>query len=200
MTKYAKVKAIQMIDHLRKICLGTHGVDILEFQDQMRELHLKVDSIPEYIETMEKAQGQSERAEDKIEDSMMVNIATKVMLSTERFSKANNDWEDLPKKERTWAKWKTMYRDADNKTKVKKKARGAQFGGLVKKTALVTHTDEESSHKKDPVILEELEGCFDSVVMAAVTGKESIEALLKNNTLLTKINAKLSAVIKPQAA
>ena len=48
----------------------------------MRELHLKVDSIPEYIEAIEKTQDQSERAENKIEDSM---------LSTEHFLKANND-------------------------------------------------------------------------------------------------------------
>ena len=55
MTKYAEVKAIGMINHLRKTCLGTHEVDILELQDQMRELHLKVDSIPKYIEAMDKA-------------------------------------------------------------------------------------------------------------------------------------------------
>ena len=42
----------------------------------------------------------------------------------------------LAKAERTWPKWKTMYRDADNKAKVKKKARSAQFGGLANKTAL----------------------------------------------------------------
>ena len=54
--------------------------------------------------------------------------------------------------------------------------------------------------KKEPVTLEELEGCFDSLVTAAVTGKDSIEALLKNNTLLNKTNTKLSAVIKAQAA
>ena len=41
-----------------------------------------IDSIPEYIENMEKLQEQSERADNKIEDSM---------LSTEHFLKANND-------------------------------------------------------------------------------------------------------------
>ena len=58
-TKYAEVKTIDMIRYLRKTALGTHKVDILELHDQMRELHLKVESIPEYIEVieaMEKAQ------------------------------------------------------------------------------------------------------------------------------------------------
>ena len=47
-----------MTDHLRKTCLGTREVDILELKDQMRELNLKINSTPEYIETMEKAQKQ----------------------------------------------------------------------------------------------------------------------------------------------
>ena len=39
--------------------------------------------------------------------------------------------------------------------------------------------------KKEPATLEELEGCFGSPATAAATGKDSIESLLKNNTLLT---------------
>ena len=64
-----------------------------------------------------------------------------------------------------------MYRDADNEVKVKKKARGAQFRGLVNKTALAAQANEESSPKKESVTLEELEGCFDSLATAAVTLK-----------------------------
>ena len=93
-----------------------------------------------------------------------------------------------------------MYRDAHNKANVKKKACGSQFGGLANKTALAMQANEESSPKKEPDTLEKLEGWFDSLTTTDVTGKDSIEALLKNNTLLTKTNAKLSAVIKLQAA
>ena len=34
---YAKVMAMEMIEHLRKPCLGTHEVDILKIQDGMRQ-------------------------------------------------------------------------------------------------------------------------------------------------------------------
>ena len=84
-----------------------------------------------------------------------------------------------------------MYRDADNKVKVKKKARGAQFGGLANKTAPLTQANAANSTKKEPFTLEELEGYFDSLATAALTGKESIKSLLKNNTLLTKTNAEM---------
>ena len=130
----------------------------------------------------------------------MLNIATKAMLSTERYAKTNDDWEDLSKTERTWPMWKTMYREADNKAKAKKKARGAQFEGLANKAAPPAQANVANAPKKEPVTLEELEGCFDSLATAAVTGKDLIEGLLKNNTLLTKTNAELSAVIKAQAA
>ena len=93
-----------------------------------------------------------------------------------------------------------MYRGADNKAKAKKKARGAQFGRLANKIAPPGQANVASAPKKEPVTLEELEGYFDSLATAAVADKNSIESLLKNNTILTKTNVKLSAVIKAQAA
>ena len=100
-TIYAESTALELIEHLYKTCLGTHEIDVLDLQDQMRELQLKADSIPEYIEKMDKFLEQSERTDNKIPDATMVNISTKAMLSTERFPKANDDWEDLSKTERT---------------------------------------------------------------------------------------------------
>ena len=95
----------------------------------MRSYHTTMESIPQYIEAMERAQKQSKRANNEIGDAMLVNMATKAMLATERFPKANEDWEDLPRAERTWSKWKKLYKAADLKATVKKKARDAQFGG-----------------------------------------------------------------------
>ena len=194
-TVYAEVTAYEMLEHLRKICVGTHEIDILDLQDKMRELHLKVDTIPEYIEAMEKAQEQAKRAENEISEAMIVNMATRAMLATERYPKANDDWEDLDKPQRTWAAWKKMYRAADLKAKIKKKARGAQFGGMATKEA-----DEKKDEETKPVTLGELEDCFDSLATAAVTGKDSIDSLVKSNALLTKTNAELSALVKSQAA
>ena len=65
----------------------------------------------------------------------VVNMTTRAMLATERCPKANDDWEeDFEKSERTWTKWKAIYRAADLKAKGTKKANDVQFGELVKKT------------------------------------------------------------------
>ena len=74
---------------------------------------------------MERSQNQSKRADNEIGNAMLVNMATKATLATEWFPKANDDWEDLTKAERTWTKCKQIYRAADLKATVKKKARDA---------------------------------------------------------------------------
>ena len=70
---------------------------------------------------MKRAQEQSKCADNEIKNVMLVNMATKAMLATERFPKANDDWEDLPKNSCTWAKWKEIYRAADLREKVKRR-------------------------------------------------------------------------------
>ena len=136
-----------MLENLRTHCLGAHEVDILELQDQMRILHTTTDSIPQYIKAMEKAQKQSKRAGNEIGDAMLVNMAIKAMLSTERFPKANDDWEDLAKKERTWKKWKVIYRAAVLKANIRKKARDAQFGGAAPE---IKTSGQRADAKEDP--------------------------------------------------
>ena len=46
---------------------------------------------------MEKAQLQAARAEMPIPDNYLMMVATKAMLSSEHFTRAKKDWEDLEK-------------------------------------------------------------------------------------------------------
>ena len=89
-----------MLDYLQELCLGNHEVDILFLMDKMRQMHHVFETSPQYIEALEKAHKQSERAEIPIADSTLVMIATKFMLETKRYPKADDVWEDLSKKER----------------------------------------------------------------------------------------------------
>ena len=42
------------------------------------------------------------------------------MLRTDRFPRANEIWEELPGADRTWERWKDIYRKANMAEKVKK--------------------------------------------------------------------------------
>ena len=63
----------------------------------MQRYHLKFEGIPEYINMLEDAQSQSGRAGQTIAEENLLLFATTAMLTTERFMRANKDWEDRAK-------------------------------------------------------------------------------------------------------
>ena len=63
----------------------------------MRTIHVSTDTILQYIVALEKAQLQAARAEMPIPDNYLMMVATKAMLSSEHFTRAKEDWEDLEK-------------------------------------------------------------------------------------------------------
>ena len=98
----------------------------------MRTMHVSTDRIPQYIAALEKAQLQAARAEMPIPDNYLMMVATKAMLSSERYPRANEDWEDLEKDSKSWKKWCELYKKADIKETIRIQAGGKeaeQFGG-----------------------------------------------------------------------
>ena len=61
-TYYLEVFAKTMLDHLQEMCLCNHKVDILILMDKMRQMHHAFKTIPQYIDALDKAQKQAERA------------------------------------------------------------------------------------------------------------------------------------------
>ena len=64
---------------------------------------------------LEKAQLQAARAELPIPDNDLMVVTTKAVLLSERFSRANEEWEDLKKFSKSWVKWCKIYTKADMK-------------------------------------------------------------------------------------
>ena len=80
-------------------------MELLALQDEMRTMHVSTDTIPKYIGALEKAQLQAAMAEMPIPENYIMMVATKAMLSSECFPRANNVWEDLEKVSKLWTKW-----------------------------------------------------------------------------------------------
>ena len=61
-------------------------------------------------------------------DLMLVTMPA--LYSTEQFPRATEKWEDMSESEKTWAKWKSLYKSAEAKEKVRLQATGGkdQFG------------------------------------------------------------------------
>ena len=55
-------------------------------------------------------------------DKTLLLFASTEMLTSKRFPPANDDWEDRTERDKPWANWKTSYKQAHAKARVKAQA------------------------------------------------------------------------------
>ena len=206
-TFYTKVTGKALLDHLQASCLGTHAIDALTLQLEMRDYHVKAEGIPEYINLLEDAQRTAKRIDkdNPITNKSVLNIATNAMLNSQQFPRTNDEWEDLPADQKTWDGWKTLYKAAQGKERVRKLAAGGSesFGGAnsANHSPAPSRCDSQGSlGKPEPVTLEVLEGCFDNLANAAKTERATMDELTKSIAVLTATNAELVATISKLTA
>ena len=96
-TFYTKVHASTILEHLRRSCLGTHAIDSLSLQIEMREYHHAAEGVPEYINMLEDAQRTAIRIDknNPITDASVLAVATASMMSSQQFPRATEEWEHL---------------------------------------------------------------------------------------------------------
>ena len=116
------------------------------------------------------------------------------MLHTDSFPRANEIWEDLPGANRTWVRWKTIYRKAGMANKVKKSAKGGQdhFGSH---GAFDKVINAEGPEALTQLSLEELNEYFSSLANEAITEKDILSVLVRSNDTLTTSNASLTPIV-----
>ena len=123
------------------------------------------------------------------------------MLTSERFPRANDDWENRAELDKTWAAWKLAYKQAHAKARVKAQAHegsikfGADISAARPEDQLPLDTQHEGSSKN----INTLEGYFNNVAAAATNEKYILNQLVLNNTTLTNSNESIVALVKKQA-
>ena len=123
-------------------------------------------------------------------DAYLLAVATAAMIETERLPNADKEFDDLEPAERTWDKWKEIYKKADRKLAIKSAKGPARFGGTVEGSA------EESNQNGKPgaVDMDQLEGMFESLGLAVVGHKgDELSRLMEMNLSLVKSVAELTA-------
>ena len=182
-------------------CTGRHALDLLALHNEMQRYHLEVEGIPEYINMHEDAQRQAGRSVQTITDEMLLPFASTEMLMSERFPRANDYWEDRAERDKTWATWKLLYKQAHTKARVKAQA----TNGSVKFGATNSAARQEATHlplnnqlEEDSGDVKTLEGYFYNIDAAAVNEKDALKQLVLNNTTLATSNEILVALIKKQ--
>jgi hypothetical protein len=112
---FAEATTNELLQAARKACTGLHVIDLLDLQDKMRDMHLTTDTIADYIEALKDAQNKAKRAKNPVSDEYLVMVATKAMMGSQRFPRADDDWEDLDPLNKDWATWQAIYLKADNR-------------------------------------------------------------------------------------
>ena len=129
----------------------------------MQCYHLEVEGILEYINMLEDAQRQAGRAGRTITDETLLLFASTAMLTSERFQRANDDWEDQAERDKTWATWKLAYKQAHANARVKAQAtEGSTKFGAANSAARQesTHLPLDNQLEEDSGDVKTLEGYF----------------------------------------
>ena len=200
-TIYTKVGPEGLFAHLQVGCTGRHALVHLALNIEMQRYHLEVEGIPEYINMLKDAQRQAGRAGRTITDETLVLFASIAMLTSERFTRANNYWEDRAERDKTWATWKLSYKQAHAKVRVKAQA----TDGSVKLGAANSAARQEAAHlpldnqlEEDSGDVKTLEGYFDNLDASVANENDVLKQLVLNNTTLATSNESLVALVKKQ--
>ena len=121
------------------------------------------------------------------------------MLTSERFTRANDNWEDRVERNKTWSQWKTAYKRAHAKARVKSQANnGSVKFGAANSAARQETADPplENQLEEDGGYLKTLEGYFNNLAAAAVNEKWVLQQLLLNNNTISTSNKSLVALVK----
>ena len=120
------------------------------------------------------------------------------MLTSKRFPRANNNWEDRAERDKTWASWKLAYKQAHAKARVKAQAHegSTKFGAANSATRPEDQLLLDTQHEGGSGDVKTLEGYFDNLTAAATNKKDVLNQLVLNNTTLTNSNKKLVALVK----
>ena len=71
---------------------------------------------------LEDAKKQAGQAARTIANETLLLLSTTAMLTTERFPRANDDWEERAERDKTWLQWNQAYKKAHAKARIKAQA------------------------------------------------------------------------------
>ena len=119
------------------------------------------------------------------------------MLTSERFPRANDNWEDQAERDKTWVACKLAYKQAQA-MRVKAQAHqvNTKFGAANSAARQEAHLPLDNQLKGDSSDVKTLEGHFDNLAASATNKKDVLKQLVLNNTMLATRNESLVALVK----
>lgn len=197
---FAETTPAAIFAHLMDTSSGRHAVDSLALLNSLQGFHLNCNSVADYVQGLLDGQKSSARIDpsNKITNHNLLLFATNAMIGNDRFLSTNEKWEDLPKAQQTWTRWKKMYIEADKRANIRGPSgdnEGSAFGALQRPNlGIFPSASAPTNTYGGPMpTLDDLTTGFDNLANAATTDKAVLETLVETNKQLTSTNATLTA-------
>ena len=118
------------------------------------------------------------------------------MLTTDRYPRNNNDWEDQTEDPKTQYEWNNSYKRAHAKARVKAQAaKGSdKFGAANAAGRILKNSKVATDNGGDEVDMKALKGYFDNLATTSTNEKSVLEQLVANNNKLDSSNKELVRV------
>ena len=114
------------------------------------------------------------------------------MLTTERFPRANEDWEERAERDKTCLVWNLAYRKAHAQARIKGTAKFGEENYAARQETTLT---VDNQLEVDDGSIKALKGYFDNLAAAAVNAKSVLQQLVLNNTTLSTSNESFVALV-----
>jgi hypothetical protein len=152
---------------------------------EMLAYYAAAEGIPEYINMLEDAQRKAQRAAKPIANVQLVAITSTIVMGSQQYPRATEDWEALATSTKTWTAWKKAYRAAHmiaRKCQLLASGTSKPFGGA-----------HAASTMPPKGTLDCLDGYLDNLANAAIQEKSTFAQLVDSNASLAKSFKALAA-------
>ena len=145
---------------------------------------------------LEDTQNQAGQAGQTISDKTLLLFVSTAMLTTDRYPRTNDNWEDRSEDQKNWANWKTSNKRAHDKELIKAQATEGsdKFGATNAADRFLKNSEVATDNGGNEAGMKALEGYSDNLAVAATNKKSVLEQLVANNSKLAAANKDLVAI------
>ena len=185
-TKYAGVKGVELLTHLKSNYGSIHSLDITELQKQMDEYFDISAGMPRFIEKMEDAKALAEQANKPIPDHLIVTSAITQMYSSGFYTSAFEKWEELKPAQQISYKFKKRFKDAHKSYERNKNVAAKKMGYGLANAAAVIESPAPPPPENFYAAMTSLESYMDNLAAAKTNEKATLMQLVENNKKLVE--------------
>ena len=207
---YTKITAMEFLNHFENNSTELTETEAVKIPIQMMSLYKECDSIPQYLQEMEKAQRRSVRGKLPVLDPTLAATAINSLLATGDYKDDTTSWLKMDETQRTWKNFKKHFLAAYLAEEQRKKYYGGEqnpgqpFGGTATQQQSIPEDSSAAGggitiHNAFPAQMSNsMDGFLDNIAALVSSDSEAMQKLVDAIATLTATNKKQAETITAQ--